>query len=175
MRVILFVWTILISLSVSGQGARVRFVPVDSISVLRPGQKVKLDFKTKDRYVGHYQAIYPSLRGARPTPDYVHWYGDTISLTIDGQKIEFGERKGKTLDWYLFGVECLISTTQSQGLVSVIPHSTIQDIKGDSILFRLTIATHKQNSNREWTEISSRTSDIWIKSKELDGVLIQDE
>lgn len=175
MRIVLLLCTTLISLSVSGQGTPVRFVPVDSISVIRPGQKVKLDFKTKDPYVGHYQSKYPSLRGAKPTPDYIHWYGDTISLTIDGQEMEFGERKGKTLHWYLFGVECLISTTQSQGLLTVIPHATIQNIKGDSILFRLTIVSQKQNNNREWAEISSRTQDIWIESRELDGVLIEDK
>jgi len=57
------------SIQVSGQRAPVRFVPIDSISTIPSGQKVKLDFKTNEQSAGRYPRAYPSLRGARPIPE----------------------------------------------------------------------------------------------------------
>jgi hypothetical protein len=174
MRIILLIGAILTAISVSGQKAPVRFIPVDSISIVRPGQKVKLDFKTNELNIGGYPRTYASLRGAKHVPESTAWVGDTVYLTIDGKKIEFIERKGKTVDWYLFMIECLESKTYKQGHSLIIRHSTIQDIKSDSIMFRLTIELYKQKNNRKWKEINSRTIDLWIESKELEGVLISE-
>jgi hypothetical protein len=174
MRITLLLLTIFVSISASGQKAPVRFIPIDSISLVRPGQKVKLDFKTNEKNIGRFPPAYPSLRGARRVPESTAWVGDTVDLTIDREKIEFIERKGKTVDWYLFMIECLESKSYKQGHSLVIRHSIIQDIKGDSILFRLTIELYKQKSNKDWKEINLRTSDIWIKLNELDGVLISE-
>jgi hypothetical protein len=151
----------------------VRYIPIDSISIIRPGQKVKLDFKTKQEHIGPYPPAYPSLRGTRRVPNDVHWYGDSVNLVIDGQNIQFVERKGKTVDYYLFMVECLLSNSYKLGHSLIIPYSTILDTKEDSVLFRLTIELYKQR-NKDWKKISSRTKDIWINTGHLDGVLINE-
>lgn len=113
----------------------IRFIPIDSTSIVQPGQKIKLDFKTKEQNIGYYPPAFPSLRGAKRVKDDRHWYGDTVDIAIDGQKIEFIERKGKTVDYYLFDVECLLSRNYKQGQSLVIPYSTILETKADSILF----------------------------------------
>jgi len=86
--------------------------------------------------------------------------------------IEFIVCKGKTVDWYLFTIECHELRTYKQGSLIAIRHSTIQDINGDSILFRFAIERYKQKSNKDWKEINSRTHDFWIESNRLDGELI---
>ncbi|MGC4023172.1 MAG: hypothetical protein QM734_15135 [Cyclobacteriaceae bacterium] len=66
MRITLSLWAIFIIISASGQKAPVRFIPIDSISII---PKVKLDFKTNEKNIGRYPRAYPSLRGARPVPE----------------------------------------------------------------------------------------------------------
>ena len=173
MKVIALLGTIITTMAAFAQRAPVRFIPIDSISIIRKEQNVKLDFKTKDTNVT-FPRLYPGMKGARPVPESTGWVGDTIYLTLDGERIEFIEHKGKTVDWYLFAIECLESKTYKQGHALVIRHSTIQDIRADSILFRLTIELFKEKNDSEWETVNSRIRDIWIKSKELDGVLISE-
>ena len=174
MKVFLSICAILLVTNVNGQKAPVRFVPIDSISIVRPGQKVKLDFRTDSQDIIPYPSWYPSLRGAKRIPGDIHWYGDTVTLTIDSEEIQFVERKGKTVDYYLFGLEGLESRNYKPGYVMVIPYSIIQDNNDNSVLFRLTIELYKQKRNKKWKEINSRTTDIWIDKKDLDGVLISE-
>lgn len=153
--------------------ALVRYIPIDSISIVRPRQKVKLDFKTKEENIEPYPLAYPSLRGARLVLNDIHWYGDSVNLKIDGQNIKFIERKGKTVDYYLFMVECLISNSYKLGHSLIIPYATILEVKEDSVLFQLTIELYKQR-NRDSKKIYSKTKNIWINREQLDGVLISE-
>jgi hypothetical protein len=174
MRVILMLGTTLVAMSVNGQEkAPVRYIPTDSISFVPTNKKVKLDFKTDKQKIGKYPSYYPSLRGVNRSQDDIHWYGDTVVLAIDGQNIEFIERKGKTVDYYLFWVECLLSRDYKRGYSLVIPYSNILDIRTDSVLFRLTIDLYKKKK-RHWKKLDSRTNRLWVSKERLDGVLISE-
>lgn len=153
--------------------APVRFIPTDSLFLVKNGRKVKLDFKTKYQEVGQYPSVYPSLKGARMVSNDIHWYGDTIKLTVDGHQVEFVERKGKTVDYYLFSIECLMSTNYQQGYSMVIPYSTILDTKPEAIQFQLMIEIYKHRK-KDWKKIRSLTEDVWIRREQLDGVLISE-
>ena len=169
MRTISFtsILILLISTSVTGQ---LRYITVDSLSFIKSGQEVKLDFKTRNGD-WYYPPAYPSLRGSRYIQNKA-WVGDTVNINIDSRQIQLIERKGKIIDWYLFEVERLESNNFKQGHTLVIPKSEIRDIKSDSVLFQLTMDLYKDTKNKKWKKVDTWTKDIWIKKENLDGVLI---
>ncbi len=153
---------------------QLKYVTVDSLKYIKSGQEVKLDFKTND-YKLNYSRIYPSLKGAHPIPESTIWVGDTVNLIIDDRRIEFIEYKGKTPDWYLFSAEHLESNNYTTGHILIIPGAKIIDIKGDSVLFRLTMELFENKRTQRGNPKDSWTIDKWIPKKMLEGVLIDME
>lgn len=173
------VGTMGLTLNLSGQEVEatigkplVRFISVDSVSKIGKGQKVKLDFRTRQGWIGVVPLAFPGLRGSRQIDG--NWIGDTVSLTIDDEEVVFFERKGKTVDWYQFMLERLESTTYRHRHVLIIPHSTIQEIRNDSMLIRLHIELYKQRKNKNWKKINVKVRDTWMETSRLDGFLISD-
>ncbi len=172
MRTYLLLLTILTASSVNGQRAPVRYIPIDSISIVSSGQDVKLDFKGRTKNNGRVPTAYPWLRTARPTG--TSWTGDTVYLTIGNERIEFIEKKGLGVDYYYFPAERLESTTYKKEHYLTIPNSQVKEISHDSISFRLTVELDKKKGNGKWKQLYSRTVDLWIKKSDLDGVLISE-
>lgn len=161
--------TILVVGNVSGQRAPVRYIPIDSISFVPPGQDVKLDFKGKIKNNIRVPTCYPWLRTA--TPIGTRWVGDTIYLTIDQEKVEFIEKKGLGVDYYYFPAERLVSKTYRKEHTLIIPRAVVKEIATDSILFCLTINLYREKRNGVR---NSKERNLWIKRKDLDGVLIHE-
>ena len=155
------------SVNCLGQGGwDIGYISVDSLGKQDIGRDLKIDFRNESDTSNTIPSFIMNLVAIE----------DTVTIHVKGEKMTFIEHRNIHLDWGFYDEQFLECPNAPNNKVIRVYHTVIEDIKTDSILFRLYIEQYDKYKNRKvkvGTIPRRRTESVWIVKKIIKGVMIK--
>jgi len=147
-------------------GWDIGFLPIDSIDQDVVGNDVKLDFKNQSDTTKTIPKFLMNFIGLE----------DSVTILLDGKKIEFKEKRNIHLDWGFYDEQFLECTNYRNNETIRIYHSVIEEQNDDSILVRLYIEVYNRHRKGKKSKSTDRRycESVWIPKEVLSGVMIKE-
>jgi len=151
-------------ISLAQGGWDIGYKTIDSIGLDDIGKDVKIDFIKKSDI-------------SKITSEFLMNFitiGDTSTVNLDGEIIELVEKRNIHLDWGFYDEQFLECSNYTKNQTLRVYHTIIEDIKDDSVLFRLYIEIYNKYKNGKiGANPRRRCQIVWIEKSKLSGILLK--